>query len=910
VFDPRFNSWLAGFGSGALELERSLQFRQSTSSTDIFFIRYLTEQSQKNFIRFFKMLHNQHEISAGLDPIVSLEQAALTSSADVLHLVGLDQALSEDRDEVLARLNTGRDRLARLRRAIVLWVRPAAYMALGSEAPDFFNWRSGTYEINPARGYLVFQELEKKSHSRPSQHRLSEDLITNYYQYLQLKLRTLDLRGIYDAGEPLILRFTDMYVPLYVESVFPYQWDNEEKGKPSRGFFQREVMFDAWHKERCLHFIGEAGSGKSTGLRHIALQLAKETPNFLPVLVRLEELGVFLEERNQQGIPLLPLHVLERIEQALLGQGAPLEQGTLCQAAEAGQLVLLADGLDEIADPSIRAEVTDLLVRISETFPHAGLIVTLRPHADSDAGIAPPGGRWRVLPFDAGQKKTFVETWAKLTLKDQWSSESSTLLEELSRVELAGSLADRPLLLWAVTLVYFNRRELPPDRARLFGILVDALLKRRDSYDLTVEQKRHLLQEIAWVCLQDQQTDLSRDRMIQVISDTLPPADLIRVRAKTPDQVLELLELQSGLLVRSGLSSLRFSHLVYQEYLAARRMVDHEPNLGETLCQLVRGQWWQGPAILALEHLSSAARVLGAQALQQICLDFSAGKAQIPCLLAAAQAMLDLSRDLRGREDVLWGVREQIIAQLLAVLARRDLVPMWRRFEAGKILGLLGDPRVDQPQWARVPGHPRLWISCYPIVNQQYTKFIEGGGYTVREWWTQPGWIWKNKRKRSAPEAWGAEGFNFPNAPVAGVCQHEAEAFLRWAGKEWKIPTVRLPNVEEWDAAAAACVRKYPWGDEFDPNCCNTLEAGLGHPSPIGVSTGATPTDPPIEELFGNVREWTNNAQQNRVVLKGFSYADVGADYRSSDSFVQKQGRRWYHRFGFRPVFSSPDDDS
>ncbi len=95
----------------------------------------------------------------------------------------------------------------------------------------------------------------------------------------------------------------------------------------------------------------------------------------------------------------------------------------------------------------------------------------------------------------------------------------------------------------------------------------------------------------------------------------------------------------------------------------------------------------------------------------------------------------------------------------------------------------------------------------------------------------------------------------FARHPVVDVTWHEAVAYCRWLGERTGID-LGLPTSERWRFAAAGPQRlRWPWGDEFAPGRCNSLEAGFGTTTPVDAwPDGAGPFG--TLDQAGNVWEW------------------------------------------------------
>jgi formylglycine-generating enzyme required for sulfatase activity len=136
---------------------------------------------------------------------------------------------------------------------------------------------------------------------------------------------------------------------------------------------------------------------------------------------------------------------------------------------------------------------------------------------------------------------------------------------------------------------------------------------------------------------------------------------------------------------------------------------------------------------------------------------------------------------------------------------------------------------------------PDYYIAKTPVTNAQYAAFVEA---TDHRWPKH----WKGGKPPKGKE----------DHPVVYVSWHDAVAYCNWLSKVTG-KAYRLPSEAKWEKGARGTDgRIYPWGNESDPERCNSSEGGTGGTTPVGAyPQGASPYG--LLDMAGNVWEWTTS---------------------------------------------------
>jgi formylglycine-generating enzyme required for sulfatase activity len=191
-------------------------------------------------------------------------------------------------------------------------------------------------------------------------------------------------------------------------------------------------------------------------------------------------------------------------------------------------------------------------------------------------------------------------------------------------------------------------------------------------------------------------------------------------------------------------------------------------------------------------------------------------------------------------------------------LSSSPLEPKMIPIPAGEFL-MGSDPKQDQRAEDREqPQHtlylPDYYLAQTPVTNAQYQAFVEATAHRTPQHWQN-----------------GLPPHGKADHPVVHVSWFDALAYCRWLAEVTGKPT-RLPSEAEWEKGARGDDgRLYPWGNQWNAQCCNTQESALDDTTPVGAyPQGASPYG--LLDMVGNVWEWTSSLWGKEMKEPEFGY--------------------------------------
>ena len=794
---------------------------------------------------------------------------------------------------------------------------------------------------------------------------------SRYLQLLAEDTSQIDIRGLAGGAKAHRFPIEELYIPL-TKAAGEDPVSKGRRREPVLGEGSGRVDLSTALRNPRLVIMGDPGAGKTTFLRRIANRLCRarlglqpkaarelgfeEAP--IPVLVRLSDLHQHQRRcRNRDDAPPMPdspgwlAHFLAA---TWMDRETGLDEAFWRGTFKSGPAVALLDGLDEVPSDRDRRATVLWLEQLASTYGKLRLVVTCRPAAYQAESVLSGFELTRIADLEDDAVKTFLGRWCEAVYADgerKAQEHLHELLDALRHRPEIRRLARNPVMLTALAVVHWNEKRLPEQRADLYESILTWLARSREKLPNrpSDEECLSILQALALamqVHEEGRQVQVPHYRAAEAIEQEwreLPQKE----RRPAAQKFLSQEETDSGIVVKRG-TEIRFWHLTFQEYLAARALAglgDQEQHQA-VVHNLYRAEWKEVVLLLAGVLLSQGARKRVDNLISAV-LDHLGQAPSLPEQARCAGILGAVVRDLTPfRYEPAAPRYRKVLDAALAVFTqdRSKQIPIKVAIEAAEALGQAGDPRFEEDHleknWAEIPAGEflmgaqdtdsdkpnfdpelesdflegpvhRVWLDAYrigryPVTVDEYRRFIEAGGYQEEDHWRDGGF-----GQWAEPEDW-EEQARHPNRPVVDVNWFEAAAYARWRGAE-------LPTEAQWERAARGVEgRKYPWGDELKPGpkLLNYEESNTGGPTPVGVHPrGSTPER--IADLAGNVWEWCRDwygpyaegyaknpngpEEGGRRVLRGGAW-DLNAGYCRASLRVRDRPSDRGNLIGFRLV--------
>lgn len=427
--------------------------------------------------------------------------------------------------------------------------------------------------------------------------RVYTEQVKKYYGMLHVlgKNESVPLEGV----------FTDVYIynrPLALRrfTVEGMQKEFARRAWSEKGVERYDGLKLVQQKDK-LFILGQPGAGKTTFLKHVALQTINGAISKIPVFVSLKELA---DSR---------LPVMDFIEREFAICHFPESHLYLVQMLRSGHGIVLFDGLDEITEDQERElKLFTQLKNFIREYEASQFLITCRTAA-TDYQFQ-QFTYVEMAHFAPEQVNSYVNKWFTHDVK-----KGQDFLSELEKPEHEGlrELARTPILLTLLCSNFDETLHFPQRRVEIYEEAINTLLKRWDSSrnikrdevyrKLSLKRKEQLLARLAFQTYSKGQYFIpKRDLEQQVVTylQKIPPwEDKVEIDGEA---VLKAIEAQHGILVERAQGVYAFAHLTFQEYFVARYIVDNAKTALQDLVHHINESQWREIFLITVSLMDEA----------------------------------------------------------------------------------------------------------------------------------------------------------------------------------------------------------------------------------------------------------------------------------------------------------------
>lgn len=375
-------------------------------------------------------------------------------------------------------------------------------------------------------------------------------------------------------------------------------------------YFQRPArkVLEAVADSHRAVILGDPGSGKSSLLQYLALEWVEgKTKNF-PLLIELREFAL-----NPAANFLEFLH---------RGRGVDwqFDQQQLHQHLLEFPTLVMFDGLDEVFDRATQSTIIDDIIRFSQQYPNAQILVTSRIIGYNPERLQHSGFRHFTLQaLDTDEIHEFIDRWYDLSMGSDPDKVrlKQRLKDAIENSKAIANLAGNPLLL--AMMARLNRdknKDLPQNKIALYSRASELLLYKWDCeaksdlkdprwqkypVEIDYQNKQEMLQRVAYFIQESSEglkgNLISRENLEDCLKSYLKSVLEANNSPSIAKLLVDQLHKRDSVLCHYGAKTYGFVHRTFLEYFCAieivRRFEKQNTITFEQLRDEIFGQHWQ-----------------------------------------------------------------------------------------------------------------------------------------------------------------------------------------------------------------------------------------------------------------------------------------------------------------------------
>ncbi|MEM7535993.1 MAG: HEAT repeat domain-containing protein, partial [Chloroflexota bacterium] len=378
-----------------------------------------------------------------------------------------------------------------------------------------------------------------------------------------------------------------------------------------------------------LVILGDPGAGKTTLLRYLALnhalaiqqgntEIDKLGPTRLPLYMRIANYAE--HGKGTSLLEFLPLHLDDECN------GNEMLAKLVETELAAGTCLVLLDGLDEIIEPSQRAEIAQQINSFIRHHERAGnrFVITSRVAGYRTAPLSGDMAHYRVRDMDMTQIERFLHQWCHAIERFQTPELGAESQNQKAETEITSithaieenpgvrRLATNPLLLRVIALIHRTGARLPQRRIELYRLAAETLIR---DWQLSrgVPQAALVHEAEATRLLSELAAWMHQERPAGIATISEIRYKLAEVKARLAgkeeddpeilvavDDFIERIRQHTGLFVERAPRRYGFMHLTFEEYFAARWLVARPRQAARRIRQKLHRPRWDEPILLAI----------------------------------------------------------------------------------------------------------------------------------------------------------------------------------------------------------------------------------------------------------------------------------------------------------------------